>query len=76
MKHEYTKDLSTEKFEIKVSPLTSYGYFEHNRLGDECGGGLWFDGDMLVDYDGVSDLPRSVEQALRDAGYYMSWDEA
>jgi hypothetical protein len=27
--------------------------FEHAERGDECGGGLWFDGRVLVDYDGV-----------------------
>jgi len=48
------------------------GYFEHNHLGDECGGGLWFEVTdnvkTLVDYDGVFALPREVTAALESAG--------
>ena len=43
-------------------------YFEHNEYGDECGGGLWFDGSELDDYDGVGCLPRAVGRALRELG--------
>lgn len=67
--HNYTIDLTGERFETKISPSTNYGYFEHHRLGDNCGGGLWFNGKELVDYDGTSFLPREVAKKLREAGY-------
>lgn len=61
----YNLDISTKDFEIKVDTNAGYGYFEHNELGDEVGGGLWFIGNELTDYDGVFELPKQVEQALR-----------
>ncbi len=61
----YDLDISTKDFEIKVDTTTGYGYFEHNELGDECGGGLWFINNALTDYDGVYELPKQVEQALQ-----------
>lgn len=43
-----------------------YGWFEDKKLGDENGGGLWFDLDMkLQDYDGVYFLPDDVRNQLR-----------
>jgi len=69
MAHQYTQVLDAGKFEIRVSPTTNYGYFEHNELGEDCGGGLWFDGNNLTDYDGVFELPRTVADALVQAGY-------
>jgi hypothetical protein len=74
MSHDFTVVLDTEHFEIRISEGTEYGYFEHNELGDECGGGLWFTGDELVDYDGVFALPKEVVDALRDYGFKL--DEA
>ena len=71
MTHQYTQDLSTGKFEIKVSPTTNYGYFEHNEHGEDCGGGLWFVGKELTDYDGVFELPKTVADALIQAGYHL-----
>ena len=42
-----------------------YGWFEDNILGDENGGGLWFDENMkLQDYDGVYFLPADVRNQL------------
>jgi hypothetical protein len=74
--HDYTVDLSTANFEIKIHPSAGYGYFEHNELGDECGGGLWFTScppfaGELVDYDGVTHLPKEVDIALRANNYYL-----
>jgi len=61
--------ICTANFEIRLDLDTGRGYFEHEDLGDECGGGLWFNkvGDRLelVDYDGVFALPREVYEALR-----------
>ena len=64
MTYDFTKDISTKDFEIKIDPNSNYGYFEHKEVGDECGGGLWFVGDELTDYDGVYYLPVQVYQAL------------
>lgn len=70
-KHDYTYDLSSENFDLKISPSTNYGYFEHNKMGDNCGGGLWFTGLTLDDYDGVAILPKEVAKSLRKAGYFL-----
>ena len=43
-------------------------YFEHNGLGEDRAGGLWFDGATLDDYDGVFALPREVGRALIQLG--------
>lgn len=69
MNYHYNKDLSNAEFEIKVDTESLYGYFEHNILGDNCGGGLWFEtleGGVLalIDYDGVFELPSEVRKAL------------
>lgn len=85
MSYNFTQDLSTEKWDIKIDPDAKYGYFERNR--DGAGGGLWFgtvDAEdageglsdvptqlALIDYDGVPVLPQSIVKALRDAGYYL-----
>lgn len=47
------------------------GWFEHEELGDECGGGLWFAPRELVDYDGVFELPKEIVTMLRDRGYVV-----
>lgn len=43
------------------------GWFEHHKYGDEYGGGLWYDiySEVLIDYDGVFELPMEVISALR-----------
>lgn len=75
--YTYNVDASTDKFEIKVDTTACYGYFEHNTLGDGCGGGLWFDTNReLTDYDGVACLPMSVAKALRQAGFVVGEDFA
>lgn len=52
-----------------------YWYFEHNELGDECGGGLWFKDRELVDYDGVYMLPKEVAMKLKELGFDISYVE-
>jgi len=48
--------------------------FEHAKLGEEGGtGGLWFDGDHLVDYDGVYSLPAGVIAICERAGFNMDY---
>ena len=72
MSYNFNVVINTKNFEVGVDEEAQYGYFEHNELGDECGGGLWFSGKTLRDYDGVCGLPREVEKALKDAGFDMS----
>jgi len=59
--------VETKHFYIEIKG--SKGYFEHLELGDACGGGLWFKGKELVDYDGVYSLPKEVAEKLRELGY-------
>lgn len=71
MSYDFTLHINTEHFEIGIDQDAVYGYFEHNTLGDECGGGLWFERQEdglweLTDYDGVAVLPKEVIQALRE----------
>lgn len=70
-KHNYTVTLREGKWEVKVSPTTGYGYFEHDDYGE--GGGLWFEDQAgtlsLADFDGRMVLPKDVGTALRGAGY-------
>lgn len=48
--------------------------FEHRTLGDEGGsGGLWFDGVVLVDYDGVYELPADVIGLCEKLGFIMDY---
>lgn len=52
------------------------GYFELYDVetgGDDwyAGGGLWFNGNKLVEYDGVSSLPHVVEEKLKEWGYQI-----
>jgi hypothetical protein len=64
------KTLNTEHFTIGIHKGGLHGWFEHNTLGDECGGGLWFDPDgTLYDYDGVYRIPLEVLEALKANGF-------
>ena len=73
--YNFTQDLTTQHFDIKVDTENHYGYFEHLYYGDEMCGGLWFDsatGKKLLDYDGVFELPSEVLTTLKAAGYDVS----
>lgn len=82
MKYDFTTDISTKNFELKFDLDSEYGYFEHNKLGDECGGGIWLDTYMnaahqkvyiVSDYDGVFMLPTEVKDALLNFGMLLDW---
>lgn len=66
--------IHTKHFTIELSTDGQSGTFEHNDLGDECGGGLLFEDGELVDYDGVAVLPREVITALREHGIIVDQD--
>lgn len=66
----YDLNLSTNKFEIHIDTKGRYGWFEDKKVGDENGGGLWFDGNMkLQDYDGVYFLPKDVGNQLMNNNF-------
>lgn len=65
--HNYTLSTTVSKWDVRISPSTNYGYFEHTSTG--AGGGLWFTGKELRDYDGVFELPRNVRRGIRNLGY-------
>ncbi len=59
---------------VRVDDKKEYGWFEIYDLetgGQEyyVEGGLWFEGKNLIDYDGVTVLPESVEKSLKTLGY-------
>jgi hypothetical protein len=68
------KQLRTQqgKFETVINPWDDFGYFEHEDYGDEWGGGLWFEGKNLIDYDGVYELPSEVIAGIRELGYIVT----
>lgn len=69
------------KWEVQISYdheryAGCYGFFEHDEGGE---GGLWFALDAenrweLTDYDGMTDLPRSVVKTLKAAGFSVPED--
>ncbi len=67
--YNFTTRIGTQNYDIGIDPKSLYGYFEHNELGDESGGGLWFDKNFqLIDYDGVFFLPSEVKNVLIQFG--------
>lgn len=60
--------IETKNYTIEIMD-EQRGYFEHNVYGDENGGGLWFEDEKLVDFDGVSMLPIEVADALIKFNY-------
>ena len=64
-------DIGVETRSIVVKDWTieivgEHGWFEHKNGG---GGGLWFEGLSLIDYDGCWELNKSVIRGLRELGY-------
>ena len=66
---------SNDDFNISVNPTKDRGSFEHNRLGEDCGGGLWFRDNKLIDYDGVYYLPKEVVTILKEQGINTEYVE-
>jgi hypothetical protein len=61
-------------FTIYNTPKPFVLYFEHNTLGEDCAGHMWFDENKtLIDYDGVFELPQAVIQLMLDKGCDMSY---
>ena len=60
----------TGRWVVEIDSAANYGYFEDTVNSGE--GGLWFAGKALVDYDGFSELPATVEKMLMLANYDLS----
>lgn len=69
--HLYSVAVVYGMYEVKVSPLTRFGMYQHS-LRPALAGRLWFDGNELVDYDGLVHLPRDVCLALNRNGFVVS----
>lgn len=67
----YDKEATSEKFEIGISSEKQYGYFEHDDYGEDYGGGLWFENNELIDYDGVFSLPKEVIEKIEALGFIV-----
>ena len=56
---------------IKIDLIKQYGHFEiyssNNNYYSE--GGLWFADGMLIDYDGVYELPQTIKTQLKKWGF-------
>lgn len=70
--YNWTKKSEEGVYTVMVDEVAKYGYFEHNKLGEDQAGGLWFELDdgklSLTDYDGVFSLPVQVSFKLREMG--------
>jgi len=62
---KFDRSVNDGTFTVEVCTSEQRGYFEHNERGDEMGGELLFDEDVLVDYDGTTHLPNAVIAALQ-----------
>ena len=78
-KHYTNDNVSVDVF---IDTSTSYGYFEYEveqtekeiqMFGEQesiyVEGGLWFDGNLLIDYDGIDELPEEVIKLIQELGY-------
>ena len=67
------KVTNTGNYEVALATNGTYGYFEHNELGEELGGGLWFKDGAIYDYDGVYELPSEVVVELENRGVDITY---
>jgi len=61
------------KFTIYDTPYPNVKYFEHNTVGEDFAGHMWFEDGVLIDYDGVFSLPNDVMQQMTAKGYDMTY---
>jgi hypothetical protein len=61
---------------VQIDSKAQYGCFEHQELGVAGSrGSLWFDvNKSLIDFDGVTQLPRNVIKGIRQLGYIVDPD--
>lgn len=70
MSYNFSLSAQVGKWAVHIDPEAAYGYFEHDVYGE--GGGLWFEGKELSDYDGVGVLALGVIEAIRSLGFVVS----
>lgn len=60
---------------VNIDRETGKGGVEWNvdELEITTGGGLWFEGNELVDYDGVFELPAPLIEFLKNEGFNMDY---
>lgn len=63
-----TKILFTSNYTIRLNFENNIHSFEHDIYGEDQGGSLKLDGDLLIDYDGVYSLPEEIINALEHEG--------
>ncbi len=64
------KTINTKRFEVGIHTDRKHGWFEHHEHGEEYGGGLWFENEVVVDYDGIGGyLPAEILEALETEGF-------
>ena len=68
------KTITTKHYWIQLNGDSVY--FEHDTFGDEKAGRIRFEFRRLVDYSGVSIIPREVVDALHAEGYVIRYDDA
>lgn len=67
-KHYFHLDNGVEVM-IETPFEDNSGWEYYNAIKDDyCEGTLWFENEILVDYDGVFGLPEEVYEALRYSG--------
>lgn len=79
MGYNFNQKFQFGKYIVEIDTAANYGYFEHDELGDERGGGLWFDKRAdnrleLTDYDGMACLPKVIITGLRENGFIVDED--
>lgn len=63
-----TKRIETSNYTIRLNFENNIHSFEHDIYGEDQGGSLTIDGDLLIDYDGVYALPEEIINALEIEG--------
>lgn len=58
-----------------MSDGTGSAEWDIPELDEDAGIGLWFEGNELVDYDGVFELPKELIDFLIKEGYNMEYVE-
>lgn len=74
MAYNFNMKLQEGEYTILIDTDEHYGYFEHDIRGDNSAGGLWFEGNVLIDYDGTFALPGDVFTSLNNHGFIVSED--
>ncbi|MGS9896452.1 hypothetical protein [Acinetobacter baumannii] len=70
---EDVKAIDVENFHIEINATTQRGWFEHGE--EEIEGGLWFMDGVLVDYDGVFELPAAIVHGIHQLGFRVECED-